>query len=151
MQSVMTIPMPNRADCGERYQSVMADYGVFLNHSLIDIGCSNGYFMARFVTDGGGKAVGVEPDEKFNHELIVRSIKDVEGNFDICFYLDLHYHNGINYFPWIKERVSTLFVAPSGVGNNDRLEEDLTKEFGNHEFISRSNYANRNIYKVRVK
>ncbi len=150
-----------RDDYAERYDSIVKSYGSFAGKSLIDIGCSEGYFVKRFLDDGGVKAIGVEPNTKYNESFIVRNISEVYGIFNVCLYLDLHYHtyegisgfelNYINYFPWIKNNCGTLFVAPSGVGNNDKLEHDLINTFGNCEFVSRSSYANRNIYKVRIK
>lgn len=148
MQTV-TVPSPLRSDCLERYDSIA--YGNdFTNLTLIDIGCANGYFMSRFLSSGGFLATGIEPNLEYSGDGIVRSLEQVEGHFDICFYLDLHYHSGINYFPWIKEHVRTMYISPSGSGNNKRLEEDLITEFGNFEFISNSAYANRNIYKVNI-
>lgn len=146
----MSIVNPLRSDCAERYEA-MREIIPFSGKSLIDIGCSNGYFMDRFREDGGLYAIGVDPDEQYKRVDIVRSINDVSGPFDICFYLDLHYHNEIDYFPWIRENVIDLFVAPSGCGNNKRLEMDLIGLFGNFTYVVNTAYANRNIYHVRVR
>lgn len=146
----MIIPQQYRSDCRERYESIKAIED-FNGKSLVDIGCANGYFMAMFLDDGGSVAVGVDPDNQYNYPGTTRDISDIIGKFDYCFYLDLHYHNGINYFPWIKKHARILYVAPSGCGKNKELEEDLQKEFGNFEFVSNSAYANRNIYKVIVQ
>lgn len=145
---VISIPEMYRSDCAERYESIrfVSD---FKGKSLVDIGCANGYFISRFLNDGGASAIGVEPDEQYKADFIVRDIKDVIGTFDFCFYLDLHYHNGINYFPWIKQHARTIFIAPSVVGNNQRLQQDIFEFFGNFEFISKSAYADRSIYRVK--
>lgn len=146
MQSVI-VPEQLRSDCGERYESIIKNCKTGFG-SVVDIGCSNGYFMARFINDGADVVVGVDPDEQYKSPNIFRSISDVSGEFDVCLYLDLHYHDGIDYFPWIKKHAKIAFISPSGVGNNKRIEIDLEKEFGNFEFISKSAYADRNIYKV---
>lgn len=146
---VLGIPIQYRSDCCERYDSIK-NLESFEGKTLIDIGCYNGYFMARFLEDGGSIAVGVEPDTEFNYPGTKRDISEVSGVFDYCFYLDLHYHKDINYFQWIKEHTSILFISPSGSGRNKDLEDDIDNEFGNFQFVSNSAYANRNIYKVIV-
>lgn len=143
------VPEPLRKDSHERYESIR-EVCDFKGKTLIDIGCCNGYFMARFLNDGGSKAVGVEPSRECLAPELHKTIYSVSGKFDICFYLDLHFHEGINYLPWIKENVDILFVAPSGFRRNEDLERDLNDYFGNFSFVSSSGYANRNIYKVIV-
>jgi hypothetical protein len=146
MQS-LEVPRIYRPDCAERYESIKAVCD-FKGKSLVDIGCATGYFAVRFLNDGGASVVGVEPDTQYNENFIVRDIKDVIGIFDLCFYLDLHYHNEINYLPWIASHARMAFIAASGVDNNQRLQEELFQIFGNFEFVSKSSYAQRSIYKV---
>lgn len=145
------VPPEYRTDCKERFDAIRRSYD-FTGKTVIDIGCANGYFLARCLEEGAKDVVGVEPDEQYKQPFIVRDIKQVNTSrkWDVCFYLDLHYHNGIDYFPWIKKNVKLLFVAASGSGNNSRLQDDLMREFSNHEFVINTAYANRNTYRVRA-
>jgi hypothetical protein len=140
---------PYRSDCEERYEAIKTAYD-FKDKSVIDIGCANGYFLLRFLEDGAKSLCGIEPDEQYAEEFILRNISKTNDHYDVCLYLDLHYHNSIDYLSWIKSHCDVAFIAPSGVGNNKKLEEDLIKEFGNFEFIINTAYANRNIYKVII-
>lgn len=139
-----------RYDSKYRYEAIKNEID-FNCKSLVDIGCSDGYFIKRFLQDGGGEAVGIDVfDDSFPG--VYKDISLIPNKiYDICFYLDLHYHMGINYFPWIKEHVRTLFVSPSGSSNNKEMENDIMNYFGNAKFIINTAYANRNIYKVIVQ
>lgn len=146
---VLKIPREYRPDLAERFDLIAANQD-FFGKSVIDIGCANGYFLARLMEVGALSVVGIEPDEQYKGDWIFRTIGDITSSYDICLYLDLHYHDGINYFPWIKSNAKVLFVSASGAGNNKRLEDDLMATFGNYRNLGASTYAHRNLYKVSI-
>jgi len=124
---------------------------------MVDIGCHNGYFMDKFLREGGAEALGVEPNEELRQFVqqcgmkVAADISQVQGKFDFCLYLDLHYHDGIDYLDWCLEHAKTVFIAPSGDGNatSVRLFNELSEKVGRFSAVLRTPYANRMIFKCQ--
>jgi len=157
----MMIPTSQGKNSLIRYNAIKNVLGDIKGKSLVDIGCENGYFSAKFLNDGGGSAVGVEPNEQcrklcdsinipnFN---VVDNIDKVNGRFDFCFYLSLHYHEGIDYLPWIKKHCSVVFAETSGNpkisdSRNYLFQKELQEYFLNVEEVCFTPYANRKVFK----
>lgn len=145
-----------RDDCHERAAEILKHCGDVSNKSLIDIGCHNGFFMGKFLEAGGLRALGIEPMHDAYSEArgfgldVLQNIEDVKESFDICFYLDLHFHSGINYLPWIKENgIKLSFISASGYGkdNNSRMKDALDIIYPSVEKIYQNAYADRAIFK----
>jgi len=138
-------PEASRNDCEARWQAIRKEIGPLPYKSLIDIGCANGYFLFRFMQDGGYRAHGVEPNEaqkSFVNEIskeknlnvkCFSNIKEVKGRYAVGLYLDLHFHEGINYLDWLKENVDIMFASPSGDGNftTKKLHSELCEIYKN--------------------
>lgn len=147
-----------RNDCEIRYKAIKSYYGDFNGKTLIDIGCSNGYMGFRFLQDGGKSVYGVELDANCR-KIITKIALDKsldfktsefcsEGQYDIGLYLDLHFHGNIgdSYIHFLKNNCAVSFIAPSGAGRNEDMEEVLKKYFKSHVAIHKG-FSNRNIYR----
>lgn len=144
-----------------RYNKIKDSVSSFKGKTLLDIGCENGYFCAKFLGDGGKSAVGVEINEdsrrkcealQLTNLTILKDISEVTGKFDFCFYLSLHYHNDINYLPKIKGKCKVLFAETSGSptvssSRNDKFQLELKEYFDNVEEVCFTDYANRKVFK----
>lgn len=149
-----------RVDCEERWNAIKSSIGDLTGKSLLDVGCANGYFMFRFVQDGGYFAEGIEREStsrEFVNSLAlekglnVKCFGDKVGtriNYDVGIYLDLHYDSDTDYLGWLKDRVGVLFISPSGNGdvNSERLKADLDKLY-NSVITIHSGFVNRKIFK----
>jgi len=151
------IPFAHREDCQHRFNEMRKTMGDLNGKTLIDIGCDKGYFMARFLKDGGKSAIGVEPLQEHLDsfkESGLNAVPDInqvstDNKFDFCFYLDLHYHQGINYLPWCKENAVVTYASTSGDGNknNQIFLAELGNYFNKIEFVTLTSWANREIYR----
>lgn len=147
-----------RQDCDERYVAIKEHMGDVKGKTMLDIGCANGYFCSRFLEDGGAKAVGVDTDptcvrecaqlELTNFEVF-RHILEVRDNFDFCLFLDLQFHENLDYIDFCRAHGKTCFISPSGDGarTNDRLRAVLDKAFKSVVPVIMTTYANRMTYK----
>ena len=148
-----------RNDCEERYKVIKKDYGDFTNKSLIDYGCAEGYLSFRFLQDGGRYVYGVEIEDK--RREIIREVSNNENlnfevdetwkkdcKFDVCFFLDLFLHAGVDpgVLEKIHRKVKVAYISPSGQGRNQELEANLEKYWCNYEKIY-TGYCDRNIYR----
>jgi hypothetical protein len=134
-----------RNDCEERYQAIKDNYGDFQNKSLIDICCANGFFLFRFMQDGGRLAKGIEIRRElvnFVNILAIEKNMDIHCNthlnglnkltFDIGIYLDTHYAPGTqDYLKWLAEHTKVLFTscASKEDGLNTQYEKLLTQVY----------------------
>lgn len=148
-----------RNDCAARYAAIKESYGEFTGKTLLDFGCAEGYFMFRFVQDGGKMAIGVEINparvyfvNKLADAKDLSVFCDVEfprGSYDIGIYLDL-YGDGqeLPSLSLFSERVDTLFVSPCRNGDeyNPKLEAELKGLFSSVIQIHKG-YENRAIYR----
>jgi len=150
---------PWRSDCEERYRVIRDSYGSFRGKTLFDFGCAEGFFMFRFMQDGGMLARGVEINsQRLNFINQLAEAKDInvicgndipQMNFDIAIYLDL-WGDGQD-LPTIEDlaiMTRTLFVSPCRDGNefNPRLELELDRYFSSVIPIYKG-YENRAIYR----
>lgn len=148
-----------RVDCAARYEDIKKSYGDFSGKSLLDYGCAEGYFMFRFVQDGGKFAVGVETNP--NRCDFVNKLSDAKdlnvfcdkefpkGGYDIGIYLDL-WGDGqeLPELKLFRDRVDTLFVSPCRQGDeyNPNLEAELRELFKSVTQIHKG-YENRAIFR----
>lgn len=130
----------------------------FLGMTLVDIGCEEGFFCEAFLKYGGKSAHGIEINDgsiaicnslNLDNFIVSKELPDKE--FDICFYLSLHFHNGIDYLKWCKEHSKILFVETSGnpeASNalNFKLFNDLKNYYKNIKELGMTSYANRMMY-----
>lgn len=152
-----------RTDCEERYQVIKNNYGDFKNKSLIDICCANGYFLFRFMQDGGKLAKGIEIRREianFINILAIEKNMDISCNihlnglgthkFDIGIYLDTHYAPGTEYYlEWLSKHAKVLFTscAIKEKDFNAEYEELLTKIYGKPPINIYQGFAGRTIFK----
>lgn len=134
---------PSRNDCYERWGIIKSHIGELGGKTLLDVGCANGFFPFKFVQDGGESAVGVEIDKVSTdfvnymanrYDLNVKCLNAIpERKFDVGLYLDLHFHEGIDYLPVVKQLCNLVFVSPSGNGieTTPRLKTQLLSHFFN--------------------
>lgn len=127
-------------------------------YSLVDIGCEEGFFCQKFLEAGGGSAYGVEIDEGKISLCTCLMLENFtvaemlpEKQFDICFYLSLHFHEGIDYLQWCKDHSKMLFVETSGNPDdtkilNVKLKEQLVKLYENVKELGITEYAGRMLY-----
>jgi 2-polyprenyl-3-methyl-5-hydroxy-6-metoxy-1,4-benzoquinol methylase len=152
-----------RNDSEERYQTIKKNYGDFKDKSLIDICCANGYFMFRFMQDGGRLAKGIEIRREimnFVNILAIEKNMDISCNihlnglkshkFDIGIYLDTHYAIGTEgYLEYLQKHIKTLFTssAHKESGNtNEEYKGELRKLFKSVLTIY-TGFAGRTIFK----
>ena len=151
-----------RTDCGKRYQVIKDNYGDFKDKTLIDICCANGYFMFRFMQDGGKLAKGIEIRREIVNFVNVLAIEknmdifcDIHLNglkdiFDIGIYLDTHFAIGTeHYLEWLSKHTKTLFTSSTHKesGNtNKEYEGELRKLFKSVLAIY-TGFAGRTIFK----
>lgn len=147
-----------RPDCAQRWREIKKFMGDISGKSLVDIGCCNGFFCEQFLLDGGKSADGIDTDSGRRAEAgaiqhkgmrVLDSLEKAEDNYDFCLFLDLQYHDGIDYLQWCKEHAKISFISTSGDGelNNQRLRNDLIQIFKTVEQVAQTQYANRMIYK----
>ena len=118
----------SREDSKLRYKAIKDSYGSFSGKTMLDFGCAEGYFMFKFIQDGGRYAVGIEindPCRKFVNELADYKLESVfctnefpDESFDIGLYLDLYGHS--SNLPTILQFYSqceTLYISCSGDGD----------------------------------
>lgn len=141
-----------------RWNMIRDQIVYFEGKTLIDIGCENGYFCEAFLKEGGNSAHGVEVDDKFITNCNALQLKNFtiskelpDKEFDICFYLSLHFHDGIDYLDWCKNHSKMLFVETSGnpstTGSyNIKLKEQLIKLYDNVKELGITEYAGRMLY-----
>lgn len=153
-------PTRSSKDCEERWQSIRQTLNPH-SKTLVDLGCANGFFMFRFLQDGGLRATGLEIDSDicdFVNQLAISNIMNIdcyrfmqdidESCFDVGFYLDLHYHDGINFLPWIKSHTEVLYASCSGDGevNTPRFLIELKALYKNVTPLV-NNYNNRTMFR----
>lgn len=149
---------PSRTDCSTRWYAIKDHLGDIQGKTLVDIGCANGYFGFKFLQAGGEFVNGVEIDTeivdfvnklaKDNNMNFECTTQPTDNNFDFCLYLDLHYHDGLNFLRYIKNHSKVAFISPSGDGNKNspRLEEALKELYLFVEPIY-TGFENRTIFK----
>lgn len=137
-----------REDCEERYQTIKQNYSSFVGKTLIDICCANGFFLFRFMQDGGRLARGIEIRREivdFVNILAIDKNMDVicnihlnglkDNTFDIGIYLDTHYVPGTqDYLEWLSKHTKILFtscahVHGEGIDRNEQYQVLLSKLF----------------------
>lgn len=132
--------------------------------TLLDFGCAEGYFMFRFMQDGGLFALGVETNDE--RRRFINSLADAKNlnvlaqdkfipaynhasRFDIGIYLDL-WGDGQELPPLktFHDCVETLFVSPcrNGEEYNPKLESALNDLFRSVKQIHKG-YENRAIFR----
>lgn len=150
-----------RKDSEERFIKIYTSYEYFCGKSLIDIGCANGYFLFRFIQEGGQFAEGVEVD--LNHVNFINLIAKEEGlnviasnelpnkKFDIGLFLDFYHpdDSSVKDYPdYIGKNCLTAFVSSSNNsgGNNKDLAKIMNKYYKNVQSIH-TGFQDREIYK----
>lgn len=141
-----------------RWDMIMNELGDVKGKTLVDIGCESGYFCEAFIRNGGASAHGVEIADEFISNCkslnlpnftVTKELPDKD--FDICFYLSLHYHEGIDYLNWCRKHSMILFIETSGnptvtSSYNNRLKIDLCKIYDNVKELGITEYAGRMMY-----
>lgn len=145
-----------RTDLRLRWKSIKNSMGELSGKSLLDIGCSNGWFCERFLLEGGKSAVGVEPDDKWTDQLKqlshpgfklltgVSQLKDT--SYDFALYLDLHFHEGANFIPLVKKIAKVCFISPSGQHRSQELLKELRANFKSVVMVHEGDWG-RNTYR----
>lgn len=158
LDSKIVIPPPMRWDCMARWMMIREHIWPLDKKCLLDIGCSNGYFSAQFLADGGKLAIGVESNPEIRRESmqidsprfkVYESIDEISGEYDVCLFLDLQYHEKIDYLEFCKSHAKVSFISASGDAkrNNERLKQDLQSIFNKVSEVGNTPYAGRMIYK----
>ena len=150
-----------RGDCGKRYNQIFDMYGDVKDKSLIDICCSNGYFMFRFLQEGGKSAYGVEQNKdevNFINNLAIEKDLQVqagyrvrEGKYDVGLYLDTHYHGTTKedgYLEFLRDNVSVVYTSSSQAGRDHQFKMLLNNMFKSVKFVC-TGRANRSVYECR--
>lgn len=130
----------------------MGEHG-FDGKRLLDIGCANGFFAFRFLQSGGKTAVGIEKDMElvdfcnwmaFSEKLDFVCLSGTGfmsalsgghlhfmSHFDIGLYLDLHFHEGIDFIDFLANRCNLIFASCAGDGNlnNGPMRKALEARF----------------------
>ena len=158
-----------RKDCKERYQIIKNDYGDFKNKTLIDICCANGYFLFKFMQDGGKLARGIEIRREivnFVNLLAIEKEMDVSCNFhlnglknlkfDIGIYLDTHYAPGTEgYLEWLHKHTKVLYTScasgEDGISRNEEYKKLLSGIYQNDPIFICEGFMGRIIYKCELQ
>lgn len=150
-----------RIDSKDRYNKIKESYGDFTGKTLIDFGCAEGFFMWRFIQDGGFKAHGIEVDETkvcFINKLalskklrVSADIQLSDGFSDIGIYLDLYGDSqiSVSVLDALIYQCQTLFVSRSGCtgdGRDKQLKEHLERLNLKHTLIHKG-FSGREIFR----
>ena len=149
-----------RPDNIQRWEIIRDYIAPLSGKTLVDVGCHNGWFCQQFLCDGGSRAVGIEIDEALINKCVElglenfsvkRSKEEVDDVFDCVLFLNLQYHNNIDYLEWCKNHGKVCFISAAGNrgeanANNERIKGDLMKWFKNVTPVI-PDYAGRIIYK----
>ena len=115
-----------RMDSNQRYVAIKMNCIDFHGKTLIDVGCAEGFFMWKFIHDGGKFATGIEIEiEKINFITDLSKLKKYpvicqtelpRHKHDIAFYLDLYGHNdeSVKMLDKLVDICDLLFVSNSG-------------------------------------
>lgn len=144
-----------RTDCEERYRIIKENYD-FKDKTLIDICCANGYFLFRFLQEGGRIARGVEERKEITEfinalafekdmDLICDTTLNGMADFDIGIYLDTHFHKGTEEYPEYLAKHTKVCFTSSAERSQDFVRL-LKKLFKNVEPIYKG-FVERIIYK----
>lgn len=154
-----------RLDSEQRFLAIKNNYGDFSGKSLIDICCANGYFLFRFMQEGGLKGFGVETDTfhlDFINKVAVGENLDIIAvnflpelvsgdSFDIGIFLDTYHKDNIelkDYPHFIGKKCKVAFVSDTN-NHGGKIEDllDILKEYyKNIEFVYEG-FVGRKIYK----
>lgn len=141
-----------------RWKMISDEIKNFNGKTLVDIGCEYGWFSEKFLMSGGKSAHGIEINDEFrsscdnlNLKNLITSKELPSKQFDICFYLSLHFHNGIDYLQWCKDHSKMLFIETSGnpstTGSyNNKLKDQLVKLYKNVKELGITDYAGRILF-----
>ena len=152
-------PKGERSDCEYRYKHIFDDYGDVKGDTLIDICCASGYFLFKFVQDGGWLAYGVEEDSStvdyinktaMEEDMLVRAGTKLDGKeYDVGIYLDTHYHGSTvedGYLEFLKDNVGVAYISCCRGGRDTNFVNLLKSMWGEVKYICDSK-AGRKVYR----
>lgn len=153
---------PRKSDDRVKYMAL--DKIDFTDKTVLDVGCSGGFFIRYALLNGAKRGFGIDIDPKvikgafnvcnlmglFNMDFQVLDVtKDkLDGMFDITFFLSMNYH--VDYPSWILEATKELMIFEdnSKTNRNERNpEETISKRFAKVEYVgSGLDHGNKSCY-----
>lgn len=153
-----------RMDSYERYNVIKNDYGSFSDKTLIDIASANGFFVFRFLQDGGKEATAVEANKQYvdfinemaiGHGLNAKAYyyKDYPvKHFDIGIYLDTHYAEETESYPtYLRDNVDVIYTSCADGATESKKYKDLLNGYFLNVIPLYTGFQERVIYKCYTK
>jgi len=146
-----------RPDSADRYLSIFNS--IPKCNSLIDICCSNGYFLFRFIKEGGKRAIGIEINDAYidfinnlarEKNITILCTRELNKyKLDVGIYLDTYDFDNqekFKYIEYLRNNCKYSFVSTCDSFRNQELRNKLLGEFKVVEEIYKG-YQDRIIYK----
>ena len=141
-QTIDELGLGGRRDMDDRVKKLGLDKMDFKGKSLVDVGCSAGWFMAYATQRGAKRVVGLELPERanlaaevnyylgyFNHDFVGIDIKEQTyiAKLDIVLFLSMSYHVGLP--DWVLELCREIFVYEGNARDSDAHFIERMKEY----------------------